>query len=442
MKSNLIIVLLLFSNPAFSQQWQYLGLGTENITAIAVDWSCANTLYAGSGSDFSAGTVGGIFKSTDGGMTWDTLGRGVTVREIIIHPTNPNIIYATLGLNVLTVPGVIKSTDGGASWARADSGIRMSWEEGPGPIAIDPKHPDTLYCGTGGPFGGRFYKSTNGGMNWYSFGDTTALRDGVTALAIDHENTNVVYAGTAYSGSLLKSTDGGMNWTSTGLRAGIIYTIELGKKRGTIYVGSSWSDVYPVGLFKTTDLGFTWESLPDGLPDSANVYVIEASSDSTSEKLFTAANWRDSGGVYQSVAGNKWKRIGISGERIGTLKLVGQRLYAGYKGICAMDVPVSVRGKQPPTRMKFNLYNNFPNPFNPSTNITYEIEERTRMFLEILDIQGRQIKILVGKEQSPGKYSVSWNGRNDKGEPVASGVYFYVLRTERQVVAKKMIYLK
>ena len=68
--------------------WQVLGLGSETIQAFAVDPFNPDVIYAGSASDFSAGTTGSIFKSVNGGACWDTLMQGVTVRDIDIHPTN------------------------------------------------------------------------------------------------------------------------------------------------------------------------------------------------------------------------------------------------------------------------------------------------------------------------------------------------------------------
>lgn len=116
LKNEIFMILFVLLNSQFisSQSfgdWQFLGLENENITAIAGDWSNPDIIYAGSSSNFSTGTAGGIFKSTNAGADWDTLIRGVTVRDIDIHPKNPEIIYAALGLNVLTQPGIIKTTD-------------------------------------------------------------------------------------------------------------------------------------------------------------------------------------------------------------------------------------------------------------------------------------------------------------------------------------------
>jgi hypothetical protein len=85
-----------------AQSWEFAGLESEPIKAPAVDWSNTNIIYAGSLSDYSVRNVGGIFRTSDGGTSWDTLLRGIAVVDLDIHPNSPNVIYATLAINVLT----------------------------------------------------------------------------------------------------------------------------------------------------------------------------------------------------------------------------------------------------------------------------------------------------------------------------------------------------
>ena len=441
---KLFYCLLFLSCNVLAQEWKHIGLETESITTIAIDWSDSNILYAGSGSNFSAGTVGGMFKTTNGGVTWDTLIRGVTVREIVMHPINSDIIYATLGLNVLTTAGIIKSTDKGIHWMKADYGIRMSWEEGPGPIVIDPKHPDTVYTGTAGAMGGHFYKSTNGGINWYSFGDTTYLTSGVIAIAVNPENTNIMYASTAGGCNVLRSTDGGIVWHPTGFTE-FIRTMEFSRISSRLYLGGWFTDSWPVVLFRSSANDSTFENLKDGLPDTLSIFKIQMRETSLNEEVFILGIGSDNGGVFRSVNGNHWEKIGTNnGGMFRTIAVCGSKLYAGGEegGVCVMDIPSSVPKDTPPLPRKFYLYDNFPNPFNPGTNVTYEIATRDNVSLEVFDIQGREIKTLVRKEQFPGKYSVYWNGQNEKGSIVSSGVYLCVLRVGGIELSKKMVYLK
>lgn len=97
----------------------------------------------------------------------------------------------------------------------------------------------------------------------------------------------------------------------------------------------------------------------------------------------------------------------------------------------------------------FELNQNFPNPFNPSTTISYTIRSRGsigsepfRTQLDIFNVLGRKVKTLVDKVQSPGTYTVEWQGDSDSGSRAASGIYFYRLILGPEVQTKKMMLLK
>jgi hypothetical protein len=85
----------------------------------------------------------------------------------------------------------------------------------------------------------------------------------------------------------------------------------------------------------------------------------------------------------------------------------------------------------------FNLSNNYPNPFNPSTNISYTIPERGNVSLKIFDLLGGEVAQLVNGEIEAGSYNVSFNAAN-----LPSGIYFYRLQAGDFVQTRKMILLK
>ncbi|MFQ5638244.1 MAG: T9SS type A sorting domain-containing protein [bacterium] len=92
---------------------------------------------------------------------------------------------------------------------------------------------------------------------------------------------------------------------------------------------------------------------------------------------------------------------------------------------------------------KFELLQNFPNPFNPETSIRYNLAEATKVTFEIFDLLGRKVSTLVDNQhQEIGFYTVSWNGRDRNGKPAASGVYIYRITTESQTFTRKMILMK
>ncbi len=91
---------------------------------------------------------------------------------------------------------------------------------------------------------------------------------------------------------------------------------------------------------------------------------------------------------------------------------------------------------------EFSLLQNYPNPFNPSTQIAYDLPKVAKVILEIYNVLGEKVKTLVEQEQSAGRHQVIWNGKNERGEAVNSGVHFYRLQTDEYTATRKMILMR
>jgi hypothetical protein len=90
----------------------------------------------------------------------------------------------------------------------------------------------------------------------------------------------------------------------------------------------------------------------------------------------------------------------------------------------------------------FTLYPAYPNPFNPTTNIRYDLPEDALVSITIYDIMGRSIRSLVNSKQTAGYRSIQWNATNDAGSPVSAGIYLYMIQAGEFRQAKKMVLLK
>jgi subtilisin family serine protease len=90
----------------------------------------------------------------------------------------------------------------------------------------------------------------------------------------------------------------------------------------------------------------------------------------------------------------------------------------------------------------FALYPNHPNPFNPSTFIKYDLAERTHVTLKIFNVFGQEVRTLVDETQPAGRQLASWDGRDNFGRVVGSGIYFYQIKTPRFQKSRKMIVLR
>ncbi|MBD3374501.1 T9SS type A sorting domain-containing protein [candidate division KSB1 bacterium] len=138
------------------------------------------------------------------------------------------------------------------------------------------------------------------------------------------------------------------------------------------------------------------------------------------------------------------------------------RFYAGamqgWAGITAVDssgthqgvahvrirIPTGLDTDQKPGHLPehYALYQNHPNPFNPSTTIRFEVPERSHVTLRIFDVLGKQVKVLVDREIEPGLHTVVWDGHAGDDSDVASGIYFYVMQAGAFVHTRKAIYLR
>jgi hypothetical protein len=103
---------------------------------------------------------------------------------------------------------------------------------------------------------------------------------------------------------------------------------------------------------------------------------------------------------------------------------------------------VTDSAQNPPQPAGFFLAQNYPNPFNASTQIQFRLIRSSQVILDIYNLLGQKIRTLVDEPFNAGEHKIVWNGRNDSGDEVASGVYFYRLKTNFGTVSRKMIMLK
>jgi hypothetical protein len=113
----------------------------------------------------------------------------------------------------------------------------------------------------------------------------------------------------------------------------------------------------------------------------------------------------------------------------------------------AAALPVQVNGGATDagatdTVLAFALGQNYPNPFAAGTSIRFALPEPSNVHLKVFNVQGRLVRTLLDAARPAGRYTVSWDGRDEAGRAVASGVYFYRITAGKREAERRMIYLR
>ena len=108
-------------------------------------------------------------------------------------------------------------------------------------------------------------------------------------------------------------------------------------------------------------------------------------------------------------------------------------------GRTKLHQPISIESSAP---VSYSLSHNFPNPFNSSTSFKYEIPKTTHVLIEVYNILGKKVKTLIDERKDVGYYTVYWDGVDENGEGVVSGIYFYIISTEKFHATQKMIVVR
>ncbi|MEP6832152.1 MAG: glycosyl hydrolase [Gemmatimonas sp.] len=206
--------------------------GAYSMSAVLVDPRNSKTIWLATGENTnlrSAMAGQGMFKSTDAGATWKFVGLGLSekIGRIAIDPSNSDVVYVAAQGPLWAAGGergLYKTTNGGVSWSRV---LHVSENTGISDVVIDPRTPNTLYAASyqrrrnvgiligGGPEGA-IYKSTDGGTNWRKLAAGLPTVDiGRIGLALSPQNPDVVYATIAAQGTssgFFRSADRGETW--------------------------------------------------------------------------------------------------------------------------------------------------------------------------------------------------------------------------------------
>jgi M6 family metalloprotease-like protein len=397
-------------------------------------------LYVGSVDlDSDRDIISKLYISNDGGETWEGRGQGAggefrsapvpSIQALYVDSTDPQIFLAHQD------DRFIRSIDGGETWDEIEEIVRA---EGSYPIIV--AHPQRKGLYLLRTSSQRVYRSADFGASWEEGLEGVPAR-GFSALAVDPLN-GAGYG--AYRDSIWVSMDGGLSWE---------FSSRMGKGYSTNVLEIPSHDpekMYAVtdgGLFVSPDRGQTWSQLLEpgvwGMGLSGRSRLRFDPSDPN--RLFLVTGWqvmetRNAGKTWfpwrnESGIVPFWNDVAVdpldpdvvlAATNWGVL-----RLKSGEE-----STAVGGRSRNEPTL--FSLARNYPNPFNSSTMIPFQLSQETRVKLMIYNTAGQRVKTLINGTRPVGQHRTIWDGKDDAGRSVGSGVYFYRLSADTQTQTKRM----
>lgn len=422
------------------ESWDQVTFEANSINSLAIDDS--NNVYAG-----SLYWGRGIYKSTDNGVTWYEINNGIKNSFIsciaqsingtiwvgtwgqglyfstnsgsnwnysgILNKKISSIVFYNDNILIATSGGIYHSMNNGNNWNERNSGLTNTRVEDM--IIID----SCIYIGT---FGGGLYRSCNNGENWIKISNSLSSQTIYSLAAYQ----NYILCGTSFG--IFRTSDNGNSWEE-------IFSIQSKKifvnSNNDIYVGTTYD-----GAFVTKDGGQTWHNLIDNGLLASDVYDF---GEDLMGNLYAGTYWHtfasnDNGSTWnlleEGLPYNKVRSFLTTSEGYVFAGTIGGGVYKSIEAITSVYDSI-------PNINNYFLSQNFPNPFNPETIISYQIKERGLVQIKVYDILGKEIATLLNEEKEQGSYSISFNGIN-----FSSGVYIYSLRVNDYMQNRKMILIK
>jgi len=447
----LILTALIAQQTLFAQEgWFEQTSGTIEIL---------NSVYfIDNDNGFIVGNNGTFLKTTDAGENWTSHPTGTNEQINAVQFLNQNIGFAVANLSYTA--RVMKTNDGGENWVTqilnptypvlylqtirfTDSNI--GWAAGRRGIG------DSSYA--------LLYKTTDGGSVWFE--EITPISSYHSLLSslhfTDSDNGWITGWWAKYDSAyypilpIFKTTDGGNNWinqsiyTSSAWDGGIINSVyfvneSIGWVVGLLAVQATISS----RIYKTTDGGSNWTEQDHPTYPFLNLSSVFFIDENTGWTVSRNPPYEPFYIIRTTNGGADWieqrQELMISltdvffvdennGWAVGDS---GKILHTTNGGVSSVEEN-TISGI--PT--DYSLSQNFPNPFNPSTKISWQVPVGSWQTLKVYDVLGNEVATLVDEYIPAGSFEVEWNASN-----YPSGVYFYQLKTENYIENKKMILIK
>jgi photosystem II stability/assembly factor-like uncharacterized protein len=325
---------LIASGLAAGQSWRQINSGlpvtVAGVRALAFDPATPSIIYCVGGN-------GSLFKTSDAGGSWNPISTATSVQSVVVDPENSANIYA------LARYGVLKSADHGQTWTAANTGLQSNHVF---QLVIVPTDPPALYALANGGL----FKSTDGAQSWHSV--NPKLNDAgatgpilISGVVADPKNPLTMYAtGQGSVAGLFKSTDGGVTWYSfkTPLPTSVLHFLPIFNPASPSTIYLWYSDYNPqtkaggVHLLQSMDDGASWSEIGNGgAPPDSGLYSLAFDPKSPSTVYASYSSISQGWGVIKSTDGGKsWTQLntGLPPYQTSSIVAVSSSgtIYSGY----------------------------------------------------------------------------------------------------------------
>ena len=422
------------------QLWKNISDGyfkTSSIGAVAVSESDPNIIYVGMGEHAPRAVMtsygDGVYKSTDAGKTWKNIGLKNTqhISRVVIHPKNPNIVFVA-AQGALYGPnkerGIFKSVDGGVTWNKI---LYVNNLTGCSELSMDYNNPLVMYAAmwehqrlpwkviSGGP-GSGLYKTIDGGITWNEIHNGLPKEKGKMAIAVSRSNSEKVYAlvesdSNKELGGLFVSNNAGRNWSKISSDHSLIqrawYYIELfidPTDEEKVYVLNASAQ-------RSIDGGKTWSRITGTHGDYHDLWI-----NPTNNKNMIIAN--DGGAAVSYNYGKSWspqnRMATAQFYRINTDNLFPYNIYGGQQDNSSVKISSLALGSGGINEQNWSASAGGESAFlafNPD-NPRYVLGGSYLGTIEILDTKAKASTQIMaapiqylGRDSKDMKYRYNWN---------------------------------
>lgn len=430
----LLLCFILFYSSGYTQEnWKRLDPPTDKLLR--------HVFFIDSATGWCAGKDGIIFHTVDGGLNWEEQNSTVNTFIVALFFLDEDLGWALTVRDTLPFgTTIIKTTNGGNKW------LAENYPE-------DNVFMNTIFYfdSLNGWIGGsKIAGTTDGGFSWVDAKIDSGFVSNLPVLNFNFYNRQVGYACGGFidlAGVIWRTTNYGLNWTSVGVSPDQIFDMFVFDSLNAITLSGDPEGFYGIGNIKTIDAGKNWSF--EELPLFGLSFAIEFR---TNTEGWSASGFKF---LFTSDGGRTW----IEKQTPDSAVIFDLTFADSSTGYAVGENGLILKYKQNTTKVednnnlpeKFVLYQNFPNPFNPSTKIIFTIptsplnpspyrgegKREWLITLIVYDILGNEVAVLLNEEKPAGNYEIDFNANG-----LTSGMYFYRLSADGFVQTKKMILLR